>query len=130
MNKIYLRVKSEIYIMAKETGRVGANTGMQGDAAWPLPWVDAKGAPLGIPVIEFANPPGSEIDQIIGLQVPQQNLARPDSGGGCFQRSCVNMYVWRRNKVRAAGSIRMMHRRRQRLFRRLLGQAIELITPT
>ena len=39
-----------------------------GDATWPLPWVDAKGAPLGIPVIEFANPAGSEIDQIIGLQ--------------------------------------------------------------
>jgi hypothetical protein len=39
-----------------------------GDPTWPLPWVDSTGAPLGIPVIEFANPGGSEIEQIIGLQ--------------------------------------------------------------
>jgi len=39
-----------------------------GDLSWPLSWVDAQGAPLGIPVIEFATPGGSEMDQIIGLQ--------------------------------------------------------------
>ena len=39
-----------------------------GDSTWPLPWVDSTGAPLGIPVIEFANPGGSEIEQVIGLQ--------------------------------------------------------------
>jgi len=39
-----------------------------GDSTWPLPWIDATGQPLGIPVIEFANPGGSEISQIIGLQ--------------------------------------------------------------
>lgn len=39
-----------------------------GDFAWPLPWVDAQGQPLGIPVIPFANPGGSEMAQIIGLQ--------------------------------------------------------------
>ena len=40
----------------------------EGDTAWPLPWVDTTGAPLGIPVIEFSNPGGSEIWQILGLQ--------------------------------------------------------------
>ena len=39
-----------------------------GDASWPLPWVDRRGDPLGIPVVEFANPGGSEVAQIIGLQ--------------------------------------------------------------
>lgn len=29
----------------------------EGDTAWPLPWVDAKGMPLGIPVVHFANTP-------------------------------------------------------------------------
>lgn len=38
------------------------------DGVWPLPWVDAAGRPLGVPVIEFANPGGSEIEQAIGLQ--------------------------------------------------------------
>jgi len=39
-----------------------------GDTAWPLPWVDRQGKPLGITIIEFANPGGSEIEQVIGLQ--------------------------------------------------------------
>jgi hypothetical protein len=39
-----------------------------GDATWPLPWVDLAGAALGCAVIEFPNPGGSEIDAIIGLQ--------------------------------------------------------------
>jgi len=39
-----------------------------GDSTWPLPWVDSAGEPLGIPVIEFANSGGSEIEQVIGLQ--------------------------------------------------------------
>ena len=40
----------------------------EGDASWPLPWTDRNGQPLGIPVVEFANPGGSEVEQIIGLQ--------------------------------------------------------------
>ena len=39
-----------------------------GDATWPLPWRDRAGQPLGIALIEFQNPGGSEIEQIIGLQ--------------------------------------------------------------
>lgn len=39
-----------------------------GDPWWPLPWVDSDGAPLGVAVVEFANPGGSEIAQVIGLQ--------------------------------------------------------------
>lgn len=38
------------------------------DSGWPIPWLDRRGQPLGIPVIEFANPGGSEVAQIIGLQ--------------------------------------------------------------
>lgn len=26
-----------------------------GDTAWPIPWIDAKGEPLGIPVVHFTN---------------------------------------------------------------------------
>ena len=40
----------------------------EGDATWPLPWVDSAGKSLGVAVIEFPNPDGSEIDAIIGLQ--------------------------------------------------------------
>lgn len=29
----------------------------EGDTAWPLPWVDGAGQPLGIPVVHFANTP-------------------------------------------------------------------------
>jgi hypothetical protein len=39
-----------------------------GDVMWPLPWTDRTGAPLGVAVVEFANPGGSEVEQIIGLQ--------------------------------------------------------------
>lgn len=40
----------------------------EGDARWPLPWVDRDNVPLGISIIEFENPGGSEVAQIIGLQ--------------------------------------------------------------
>lgn len=39
-----------------------------GDLSWPIPWRDREGKPLGIPIIEFENPGGSEVAQIIGLQ--------------------------------------------------------------
>lgn len=39
-----------------------------GDTTWPLPWKDSQGEPLGIPIIEFENPGGSEVAQIMGLQ--------------------------------------------------------------
>jgi Phage portal protein, SPP1 Gp6-like len=29
---------------------------VEGDSAWPLPWVDGQGLPLGIPLIHFSNP--------------------------------------------------------------------------
>ena len=38
------------------------------DEPWPIPWVDAGGAPLGLAVIPFRSPRGSVIDGIIGLQ--------------------------------------------------------------
>lgn len=39
-----------------------------GDPSWPIPWVDANGRPLGVAVIEFENPGGSEINNLAGLQ--------------------------------------------------------------
>lgn len=39
-----------------------------GDSVWPIRWVDSQDAPLGIAIIEFENPGGSEVAQIIGLQ--------------------------------------------------------------
>ena len=64
---VYLPGEIRKYIMGNAAGAWQPHMDA-GDSTWPLPWVDAKGAPLGIPVIEFANPAGSEIDQIIGLQ--------------------------------------------------------------
>jgi hypothetical protein len=37
------------------------------DKAWPLPWVDGKGAPLGLAVVPFISPRGSLVAAIIGL---------------------------------------------------------------
>lgn len=39
-----------------------------GDPSWPIPWVDGQGKPLGVAVIEFENPGGSEINSLAGLQ--------------------------------------------------------------
>ena len=64
---VYLPGEIRKYIMAGD-GQWAPHMDA-GDSAWPLPWVDATGAPLGIPVIEFANPSGSEIDPIIGIQI-------------------------------------------------------------
>lgn len=36
--------------------------------AWPISWTDGDGNPLGFPVIQFCNPGGSEIDDVIELQ--------------------------------------------------------------
>ena len=64
---VYLPGEIRKYIMGKTAGQWQPHMDA-GDSTWPLPWVDSAGVPLGIPVIEFANPAGSEIDQIIGLQ--------------------------------------------------------------
>lgn len=34
---------------------------------WPLRWVDASGAPLGLPVIQFVSPRGSLVKPLLGL---------------------------------------------------------------
>lgn len=54
----------------KRGGTVGGWEPVQdaGDLAWPLPWRDVTGAPLGVAVVEFANPGGPECAQIVGLQ--------------------------------------------------------------
>ena len=38
------------------------------DEPWPIPWLDASGVALGMPVIAFENPGGSEIGDVIPLQ--------------------------------------------------------------
>lgn len=38
------------------------------DIGWPLPWRSTTGQPLGVAVVEFANPGGAECAQIVGLQ--------------------------------------------------------------
>jgi len=38
------------------------------DEPWPLPWVDSGGEPLGLAVIAFRNPGGSEIGDVVALQ--------------------------------------------------------------
>lgn len=69
---LYFQDRIEKYISIK-----GANKGIGGtiweqwrDSAaepWPIPWADAQG-PLGLAVIPFNNPGGSEIEQLIHLQ--------------------------------------------------------------
>jgi hypothetical protein len=50
-------------------GGVWAEYNDPGDAAWPIPWKDSQGNPLGIPVVHFANPDQkSEIWDAIPLQ--------------------------------------------------------------
>lgn len=39
-----------------------------GDPAWPLSWLDRRGQSLGVTAVEFANPGGSEVQHIAGLQ--------------------------------------------------------------
>lgn len=59
----------------------------EGDASWPLPWKDAQGRPLGIPVVHFRNP---DLKSEIWNAVPPQDainktaidiLATADSAG-------------------------------------------------
>ncbi len=69
----YLPGEVRKYIRGKDAGTWSRMDGIQsplevGDTVWPLPWRDAQGQPLGIPIIEFENPGGSEVAQIIGLQ--------------------------------------------------------------
>lgn len=40
----------------------------EGDLAWPIPWADSSGRPLGVAVVEFENPDGSEVAALAGLQ--------------------------------------------------------------
>lgn len=62
----YLPGEIRKYILGK--GGLWEQYSDPGDSGWPLPWVDSRGEPLGIPIIEFENPGGSEVAQIIGLQ--------------------------------------------------------------
>ncbi len=67
---VYLPGEIRKYIRNSEVGGAAWKPILdpEDNGVWPLPWVDRMGRPLGIPVIEFANPGGSEVAQIIGLQ--------------------------------------------------------------
>jgi hypothetical protein len=70
---LYFPDRVEKYISA-----LGANSGIGGtmwepysdseDEPWPIPWKDRYGKPLGCAVVEFGNPPGAEITQLMPLQ--------------------------------------------------------------
>lgn len=70
---VYFPDRVEKYVLAT-TGTKFREAGWQPYAdedggAWPLPWVDGTGAPLGIPVVHFKNPDlRSEIWNAIPLQ--------------------------------------------------------------
>lgn len=67
---LYFDNRIEKYI----TGRAGAWTEYHDSERWPIPWVDATGQPLGVPVVHFpTNPNGddygtSELEAVIPLQ--------------------------------------------------------------
>jgi Phage portal protein, SPP1 Gp6-like len=50
---LYYPERIEKYVMAGSW--VPLPIEADGDPAWPLPWVDGSGQPIGIPMIEFAN---------------------------------------------------------------------------
>lgn len=64
----YLPGEIRKYIQATKTTHGWEPITDDGDTSWPLPWVDSRGEPLGVALVEFANPGGSEIEQILGLQ--------------------------------------------------------------
>lgn len=39
----------------------------EGDTAWPIPWRDSSGEPLGLAVVPFTSPRGSLLSDIIGI---------------------------------------------------------------
>ena len=70
---VYLPGEIRKYERTGLAGIIGSETTWravmdEGDLSWPLPWLDVQGKPLGVAVIEFQNPGGSEIDSIAGLQ--------------------------------------------------------------
>lgn len=77
---LYFPDRVEKYISARDGGGITGNLGGvayrvgweefrdDGDTSWPIPWIDGDGAPLGLAVVAFKNPGGSEIDDIVSLQ--------------------------------------------------------------
>ncbi|MGB5052679.1 MAG: phage portal protein [Caldilineaceae bacterium] len=64
----YLPHEIRKYVQDGKSPNGWATTMDEGDPVWPLPWVTDDGKPLGVALVEFANPGGSEIEQILGLQ--------------------------------------------------------------
>jgi len=54
---LYFDNRIEKYI----TGRAGAWTEYHDGERWPIPWVDATGQPLGVPVVHFPTNPNGDI---------------------------------------------------------------------
>ena len=76
---LYFPDRVEKYIDDKAKGVTGTINGQQlqlgwaeyrDDPAepWPIPWIDADGRALGLAVVPFINPSGSEIEDMVGLQ--------------------------------------------------------------
>lgn len=62
----YVRTSIGSAISLSSLWRATSDTDDNG--VWPLPWVDQRGDPLGVALVEFQNPGGSEVGQIAGLQ--------------------------------------------------------------
>lgn len=68
---LYYPDRVEKYMAA---GHVWTQVSDPGDTAWPVPWLDREGRPLGIPIVHFRNKPGaglfglSEIANVIPMQ--------------------------------------------------------------
>lgn len=65
---VYLPHEIRKYIRGDAAYQWIPYTDPEDNGQWPLPWVERDGTPLGITIIEFENPGGSEVAQIIGLQ--------------------------------------------------------------
>lgn len=63
---VYMPDQIRKYVQGRDGNWVP--TADDGDPSWPIMWTDRAGAPLGIVAVEFSNPGGSEVEQIIGLQ--------------------------------------------------------------
>ncbi|MCP4990899.1 MAG: hypothetical protein GY928_34110 [Colwellia sp.] len=57
----------------------------KGEMVWPVPWVDASGNPLGVPVFEFESPGGSRLtDGIMSMQDMLNDIVADVAGNARF----------------------------------------------
>ena len=67
---LYFPDRVEKWVSSTEEGNQAGWVAITDDdnEPWPIPWVDGQGRPLGMAVVPFENPGGSELDDVIPLQ--------------------------------------------------------------